>query len=134
MASQKKKKKNCLAGLDFVHQELIGTQCWGKLLFFKIMHYNIALLHKNNFKKLIALLSSFLWKVMHYITFELLFFTWAGLANLIYYLNQNYISGNCKGPFTPKVKSISFRPKEVPQPLHLTPNFSQHGDRRGVNE
>ncbi len=46
----------------------IEDQCWGKLLL-KVMHYNIALFPK----KVITLLSYFLWKVMRYITFALLF-------------------------------------------------------------
>ncbi len=46
----------------------IEDHCWGKLLL-KVMHYNIALFPK----KVITLLSYFLWKVMRYITFALLF-------------------------------------------------------------
>ncbi len=38
----------------------IEDQCWGKLLL-KVMHYNIALFPK----KVITLLSYFLWKVMN---------------------------------------------------------------------
>ncbi len=49
-------------------------QCWGKLLL-KVMHYNVALLHK----KVITLLIYVLWKVMRYVTFELLFKSGKGL-------------------------------------------------------
>ncbi len=60
---------------------------------------------------------------MHYVTFALLFVTWAGIAYL--FLNnkkiKSYIFGNCKGPFTPKVKLINLRLKEVHLPLHLLP-------------
>ncbi len=47
------------------------------MLLLKVMHYNI--LHYPK-RYLIALLSYSLWKEMHYITFALLFVTWAGLA------------------------------------------------------
>ncbi len=43
----------------------------GESYFFKIMHYNIALLHK----KVIVLLSYFLWEVMHYDSLALHFVT-----------------------------------------------------------
>ncbi len=42
------------------------SQCWGKLLL-KVMHYNIALLPKK-----VTNYVSFLWKVMHCVTFALL--------------------------------------------------------------
>ncbi len=52
---------------------------------------------------------------MHYVTFALLFVTWAGLAYLFfnYKKPQSYIFGNCKGPFTPNVKSIHVGTGEV---------------------
>ncbi len=47
---------------------------------------------------------------MHYITFALGYLLSPGLGLLIGFLNnktpQNYIFGNCEGPFTPKVKWI----------------------------
>ncbi len=58
------------------------------------MHYNIALLHK---KELIVLLSYFLWKVMHYITFV----TWTGLAYLF------FNNKNPKTIFLSTVKALS---------------------------
>ncbi len=47
--------------------------------FLKVMHYNIALIHK---KQLIALLT-FLWKVMHYITLLLSYFVYVYTAGKI---------------------------------------------------
>ncbi len=47
---------------------------------------------------------------------------------------QSYIFGNCKGPFTLKMRRISLRVSYEPLLLHLTPNFSQHGVRRCVSE
>ncbi len=60
---------------------------------------------------------------MHYITFELLFVPWAGLAYLFLTKKTN--------------KLIFFHTKSEinkPQALHLIPNLSQHGDRRDVSE
>ncbi len=53
-----------------------GLRCSGKLLL-QVMHYNIALLPKQF--KVTTLLSYFLWKVMCYVTFELLFKSGQGL-------------------------------------------------------
>jgi len=69
---------------------------------------------------------------MHYITFVLLFVTWAGFAYLFLIIKKSYIFGNCKGIFIPKEKWLTLRLKEVPHPLHLNPSFSEHWDRRGV--
>ncbi len=58
------------------------------------MHYNIALLYKKNELHYFY----FLWKIMHNITFELLFVTWAGLSfNLLF---------NTKGIFQATVKAL----------------------------
>ncbi len=64
---------------------------------------------------------------MHYVTFALLFVTWAGLAYL-FLIKKKVI-------FLATVKSLSHQIKcEINKPqaegsasgLHLTPNFSQH--------
>ncbi len=75
-------------------------QCWGKLLL-KVMHYNIALLPK---KLQITLLSYFLWKVMHYVTFTLLssYFLNMSRAWLFVCNTRSSIESKCKSPFTPK--------------------------------
>ncbi len=52
----------------------IIQQCWGKLLL-KVRHYNIEVLPK----KVTNYVSYFLWKVMRYVTFELLFKSGQGL-------------------------------------------------------
>ncbi len=89
------------------------------------MHYNIALLHKKVTDCV---------KVMHYVTCAFLFVTRAEIAYLFFNNKKpkSYIFGNCKVPLTPKVKWMSLSLKEVP--LHLTPDFSQHGERRAVSE
>ncbi len=61
--------------------------------------------------------NDFLWKVMHYINFVLLSVAWAGLAYL-FLIAKSYIFGNFKGSFTPKVKIISLKLKEVPLAPH----------------
>ncbi len=47
----------------------------GESNFFKVMHYNIALLPK----KVTNFISYYLWKIMHYITIEILFKSGQGL-------------------------------------------------------
>ncbi len=59
------------------------------------MHYNIALLPK----KVTNYVSYILWKVMHYVTFALLFKYEQGL---IVFNIRSSIYSKCKSPFTPK--------------------------------
>ncbi len=87
------------------------------------MLYNIALLHKK-----VIMLPFMESNALHYF---LHYFLSPGLGLLICFLIIKKKKKN-SGPFTPKVKLISLRLKEVP--LYLTSNCSQHGDRRGVSE
>ncbi len=73
-------------------------QCWGKLLL-KVMHYNIALLHKK-VTNCVTYCSYFLWKVMHYIAFVLLFDTWAGFVYL--FLKTKLLFWQLERPFQTK--------------------------------
>ncbi len=66
-------------------------QCWRKQ-FFKVMHYNIALLPK----KVTNFISYYFWKIMRYITIEILFKSGQGL--LVF---------NIKSYFFYKCKSLS---------------------------
>ncbi len=69
------------------------SQCWRKLLL-KEMRYNIALLPKKS-----NYLRYFLWKVMHYITFALLFKYEQGLI-VFNTISCNY--SKRKSPFNTK--------------------------------
>ncbi len=60
-------------------------QCWRKL-FFKVMHYNIALLPK----KVTNFISYYFWKIMCYITIEILFKSGQGL--LVFNIKSYYFT------------------------------------------
>jgi len=66
------------------------------------MHFNIITTYKScvfkNKKKV-------------YVTFAFIFLTWAGLA--CFKKKKSSTFGKCKGPFTPKVKRINLRLKEM---------------------
>ncbi len=63
-------------------------------------------------------------------TFVFFFFTRAKLAYLFLITKNPKIIffGNCIGPFTPKVKLIGLRLKEVPLSLHFTPDLRCNAD------